>query len=278
MINSKSQVSSSKQITNTKFQFVEKRYFSYWLLFVLWCLVLGISADSYALNIDHVKAAFISGDYKAAILEGEKILADSGKDYNVDELYYILGLSYLKDGNYLRASDIFEIIINELKNSRYKPEAKLGLADTYFFRGDFLRAKKAYLDLELDKEAARLKPVVYYRLSQCEAKLGNTNPAKDYFDKLNREFPLNAESGLESCSLSRDFYYSVQVGSFLSKTNAENLLRQLERKGYPAYIQEGISQGAAIYRVRSGKLATRQEAAELGSKLSGEGYPTKICP
>ncbi len=265
-------------MTNSKQKHFENWAFGYWLLFVVCSLVFGILADAYALDIDHVKAAFIGGDYKVAILEGEKILADTDKNYNADELYYILGLSYLKDGNYLRASDIFEIIISELKSSRYELDARLGLADTYFFRGDFQKAKKGYLDLSMDKQASRLKAALYYRLSECEAKLGNTNAAKDYLDRLKQEFPLNIESGLENCSLGPDFYYSVQVGSFLSKTNAENLARQLERKGYSAYIEEGTSQGAAIYRVKSGKLATRQEAVELESRLSGDGYPTKVCP
>lgn len=264
MINSKSQI--------------ENWVFGYWLLFVILCLVFGILADAYALDLDHIKAAFIGGDYKAAILEGEKILADTDKNYNADELYYILGLSYIKDGNYLRASDIFEIIINEFKNSRYVPDARLGLADTYFFRGDFQKAKEGYLDLSLDKGVSRLKAALYYRLSECEAKLGNTDAVKDYLDRLKQEFPSNIESGLGSCSLERDFYYSVQVGSFLSKTNAENLARQLERKGYSAYVEEGTSQGAAIYRVKSGKLATRQEAVKLESQLSGDGYPTRVCP
>jgi tetratricopeptide (TPR) repeat protein len=257
---------------------IKKKVFGHWVLFLVCCLALGTLAEAYALDIDHLKAIFIGGDYKTAIVEGEKLLADTDKNYDADELYYILGLSYLKDGNYLRASDIFEIIINEFKRSRYAPEARLGLADSYFFRGDLQKAKKGYLELSLDKGASRLKASAYYRLSECEAKLGNTESAKDYLAKLKQEFPLNMEAGLETCSLAPDFFYSVQVGSFLSKANAENLARQLERKGYSAYIEEGTSQGSAIYRVRSGKLATRQEAVKLESQLSGEGYPTKVCP
>jgi len=55
----------------------------------------------------------------------------------LDELYYLLSLSYLKDGNYLRASDIFEIILREFKGSRFKEDALLALGDTYFLRGDY---------------------------------------------------------------------------------------------------------------------------------------------
>ncbi|MBN1913662.1 MAG: hypothetical protein JW788_04610 [Candidatus Omnitrophica bacterium] len=51
---------------------------------------------------------YLSGDYKAAISEGEKILAQAKDQDGLDELYYILALSYMKEGNYLRASDILK--------------------------------------------------------------------------------------------------------------------------------------------------------------------------
>lgn len=242
-------------------------------------LLFMISTPAYALDLDPLKADLMSGDYRAAITRGEKMLASAGNDRDADALYYILGLSYLKDGNFLRASDIFEIIINELKSSRYAPQARLGLSDTYFFRGDFQKAKNGYLELLAGQDALNLKAVVYSRLSQCEAKLGNTAAAKDYLDRLSREFPLNVEPGWEAFLLvNNDFYYSVQVGSFASKANAENLIRRLERSGYSAFIEEAVSQGAPVYRVRSGKLASRQEALELEARLSAEGYPTKIFP
>ena len=55
--------------------------FGYWLLFGICCLVFGIYSNIYALNLDKVKVYFLSGDYKAAISEGEKILATTGKTY-----------------------------------------------------------------------------------------------------------------------------------------------------------------------------------------------------
>jgi len=241
--------------------------------------VAGTMVCGYAVDLDPLKADLMAGDYKAAIAKGEKMLATSEHDKDADGLYYFLGLCYFKDGNYLRASDIFEIIIKEFKGSRYEYEAKLGLADTYFARGDLENAKAGYLALLNDNAAVALRVRLYSRLGQCEARLGNAASAKDYLDKLSRDFPLNMEAGMDSCPLpGSGFYYSVQVGSFANKANAENLIRQLERKGYSAYIEEALSQGNPVYRVRSGKFVARQEALELEARLSKEGYPTKICP
>jgi tetratricopeptide (TPR) repeat protein len=250
------------------------------ILFVIWCLIFGIFSSAYALNLDKPKASLLEGDYKAAILEGEKLVA---QDAHSDELYYILGIAYLKDGNLLRASDIFEIILKEFKNSNFKDEARLGLGDTYFLRGDFSRAQDCYEGLINSHPETKLKAQVYYRLSQLAYKKGDAQQGKEYLDKLKDAYPLNLESSLNKdlCLLSgpsAGLYYTIQVGAFSNITNANNLTNKLIQKGYPAYMDEAGSQGKISYRVRVGKFKARDEALNLEKKLSQEGYPTKICP
>lgn len=254
------------------------------ICFVFCALLFRFVNSAYALDLDGLKSSFISGDYKAAISEGEKILAGTNNtSFGLDELYYFLGLSYMKTGNYLRASDIFEIIGNEFKKSPLSEEAVLALGDTFYLRGDYDNAEKRYRKLLNNNQVIRLKPAVYYRLSRCAAKLGNPEIEKDYLLKLKQEFPLNCESGLEddkravaSINLNRD--YTVQVGYFSNNANADNLLNELIKKGYPAYIEKNDASGKQVYRVKVGKLATRQEAEKIAAKLSKDGYPTKICP
>jgi tetratricopeptide (TPR) repeat protein len=247
-------------------------------------LFYAFVCKTYALNLDKVKVYFLNGDYKAAILEGEKLMGQSAHNSGSDELYYILGLSYLKDGNYLRASDIFEIILGEFKNSRFRDEAKLGLGDTYFLRGYYEKAEAYYKDLLSSDPGTKLKPQLYYRLSQAGFKRGDTAGGLEYSQKLKREFPANIEAKMnnELCPMPDNshagFYYTVQVGSFSKKTNAGNLAQKLNQKGYVAFVEEGVSSGNAIYRVKVGKLATLAEAQALKYRLSQEGYPTKICP
>jgi tetratricopeptide (TPR) repeat protein len=236
--------------------------------------------NAYGLNLDKVKIHFLSGDYPSAISEGERILASSSSHASgLDELYYILGLSYLKNGNYLRASDIFEIIIKEFKNSAFKDEAKLGLGDAYFLKGDDDKAQDCYQEFLSSSPRTKLLALLYYRLSQIEFKKGNTPEAKEYLDKLKTCFPSNSELKLnKDLYLLSDIYYTVQVGSFLKATNAKNLCDKLIRKGYDAYTEEIQANSTKVYRVKVGRLKSRWEAVQLENRLLGEGYPTKIFP
>jgi len=253
-------------------------------IFAICVFSLVLISNSYALDLDKLKSSFLSGDYKAVIQEGEKILAMQPGSGDLDELYLILGRSYLKDGNLLRAADIFQIIIKEYKNSKFEDEAKLSLGDTYFLRQDFSRAEIAYNDIIKANPGTKLKADLYYRLSQVKLKQGDTKAAKDYLSKLKQEFPLSTQLSLDQDlkllveEPVTDFYYSVQVGSFSNSVNANNLVRRLLDKGYSAYLEKVIFQGKTTYRVKVGKTSQRQEIVALDNKLSKEGYPTKIFP
>ena len=248
-------------------------------------VLLFCASSAFAVDLDVIRSHFIAKDYKAAITEGEKILARPSESvYGMDEVYYILGLSYCRDGNYLRASDIFEIIIGEFRKSKFIPDAKLGLADTFFLRGNYERAAKEYAILLADKSADKFRASLYYRLSRCASMMGNQQAAKDYSDRLKKEFPLNIEAGLEKpgCVLpvsgNNGSFFTVQVGSFSSMTNASKLLNELTKKGYSAYIEKPDAEAKQIYRVKVGKLSSLKEAETLENQLSQEGYPTKVCP
>lgn len=253
------------------------------LIFSFLFCIFNFKLTCYALNIDKVKVAFLNGDYKAAITEGERVLAVEGYSKDIDQLYYILGLSYFKDGNHLRASDIFEIVIKEFNNSSFKDKARLGLGDIDFVKGNFDKAQNVYEELLNSAGSSELRPQLYYRLSEVALKKDNPGRAKEYLAKLKSEFPNNIETRLnKDLSVIADspsgLYYTVQVGCFSSGINAGNLTKKLAQQGYSAYVEEAGSDSGRMYRVRVGKVQSRQEASLLENKLSAEGYPTKIYP
>jgi tetratricopeptide (TPR) repeat protein len=165
-----------------------------YFLFFICCWLFAFSTDCRALGLDNLRNHFLSGDYKACIREGEKLIAQSGSGKGLDELYYILGLSYLKDGNSLRASDIFEIVINEYRNSKFQDEAKLGLGDSYFLRRDYGRAQDSYGALLKDRPQSKLKPAIYYRLSQLGKRTADKKKEQEFLAKLKSEFPRSPEA------------------------------------------------------------------------------------
>ncbi|MBN1638221.1 MAG: SPOR domain-containing protein [Ignavibacteriales bacterium] len=63
-------------------------------------------------------------------------------------------------------------------------------------------------------------------------------------------------------------YYTIQVGAYKSKTNAEKLFRGLNSKGHDAYILSSqSSQGGVLYKVRIGNFSSRQEAEDYTKKI-----------
>jgi tetratricopeptide (TPR) repeat protein len=244
---------------------MRKIIFSFTL--ILFFLAFYLS-KGYSLNIDKAKIYFLKGEYKQAILEGEKLLARDAHASGSDELYYILGMSYLKEGNFLRASDIFEIILKEFKESAFKDEAKLGLGDTYFLRGAYDKAKACYIALLDNNNRSELKPLLYYRLSQCAFKQGDVEKGNNYLSKLKNGFPLNLEASFNRGSDNSLDFYTVQIGSFTNSSNANNLSNKLISKGYDAYVQEADISGRKIYRVRVGRLKSRLDAVQIKNKLA----------
>ena len=67
----------------------------------------------------------------------------------------------------------------------------------------------------------------------------------------------------------------VQVGSFASAANADNLVAKLRLEGHSAYREQVSSGGSTIYRVRVGPFVERDEASRAnrtnGERLSLDG-------
>lgn len=62
-------------------------------------------------------------------------------------------------------------------------------------------------------------------------------------------------------------FFTVQVGAFLSRDNAERLRRQMEERYSFAVIQEYDAPQGLFYRVRVGKLTSEDAAKDLGDRL-----------
>jgi cell division septation protein DedD len=77
--------------------------------------------------------------------------------------------------------------------------------------------------------------------------------------------------------VSRDGPFTIQVGSFADKEQAENFTQHLRRKGYPAYVASQVISGMGrMYQVRIGHYRTRdeakREAKHIGKREKLETY------
>ena len=65
--------------------------------------------------------------------------------------------------------------------------------------------------------------------------------------------------------------FRVQVVSVSSRADADALARRLSGRGFPARVEPGKSGTNAVYRVRVGPFATRDQAAGAAARLAAEG-------
>ena len=62
--------------------------------------------------------------------------------------------------------------------------------------------------------------------------------------------------------------FAIQVGAFATETTAQQLARELGKRGFPSYVtSEGTG---ARFKVRVGPIASRSEAERLSSRLKSE--------
>lgn len=88
----------------------------------------------------------------------------------------------------------------------------------------------------------------------------------------------SAESATASAPPSRDPQLFLQIGAFLSRTNADQLRSKLLLNNHATTIQQGYNLDKTVYRVRIGPLATVEEADRLARELSmlNVGLPSVV--
>jgi cell division septation protein DedD len=72
--------------------------------------------------------------------------------------------------------------------------------------------------------------------------------------------------------------WAVQLGSFASRANADNLSRKLKGQGFSVYILPGGTGRSARYRVRVGPLSDRDSAERTAGKLKSIGQDPSLVP
>jgi len=208
-----------------------------------------LSADLLAQHsrLENAQALILKDAYAQAARECRKLLAGRNSSKVKAKAYYLLGVCFLKEAKYEEARKNFNIVLRRYSRSKFYNDAALGIADSYFLGQDFKQAKEYYEQFIKDFPRSELISIARRQLKAC--KKGN-----DY----------------------NNSYFSVQLGCFLKKGNAQKQRDKLINAGYQAYIVEVLASG--FYHVRVGKFDNKREAKFLEKKLKNEGYSTKICP
>lgn len=236
-----------------------------------------MSSASAAEDLTSLQAAFLAGRYEQVLSETEMRLKRSGESR--DLLLYLRGVAALKMQDVETATLHLHELLTHHPKSQWLAYAWLALGDAFQTAGQPERALEVYNNFLKSGRADPLKLQLSYRMAQLQRELGQWDQARDSLQSLVAESPRSAE-GQEARQMLEggDFYFSIQVGAFVSRANALKLQSELNRRGYPAEVSETLAQGRTFYRVRVGRFSTRDQAGVQAHALKEEGFPARIVP
>jgi cell division septation protein DedD len=101
---------------------------------------------------------------------------------------------------------------------------------------------------------------------------GREAPPEEGYTGDERAVPNPSGGAHDTAAVSAAGSYSVQVGSFGRRENAETLASELGGKGYRAFVREASVEGKTVYRVRVGPFAAPGDAEAARKGLDSLGY------
>jgi DedD protein len=71
--------------------------------------------------------------------------------------------------------------------------------------------------------------------------------------------------------------WAVQLGAFSNRAKAEQLVAELRKRSYAAFVFEYRATGQVLYRVRVGPEQDRERAAEIAVRLAKDGFQPVVA-
>lgn len=239
---------------------------------------LAAAGGTAAEELSAIQGAFLRGEYETVVRETGRGLERQGQA-GEDELLYLRGVSALKLRDWEMARAALNRLVDEQPASPWAPHAWLALSDTWMWAGQPERSLEILERVLREGRAGQLTPQALFRQGKVQRELGLWDAARASFEQAARAAPDSAEAGQAKGILARDdFFFCVQVGSFVTRANAARLAQELQRRGHAAEVSEAMMSGKLFHRVRVGRYAKRGEAEEESRKLEADGFPARIFP
>jgi len=221
---------------------------------------------SYSVAYEKIHESFLKDDHAGVERLAREYLSGSQNKPNREDVLYLQALSLMKMNRSEEARQKLGELEREFRSAEDRAGAAISIADSYYYEGNFSTAASAYEEAFRKYPESEQKSYVSERLKELSDKQGRTlGPMV---------IVLDAEPAAPAQQAGQNF--TVQVGSFSNEKNARALVYKLSRRKYEAYLE--MDEADRMYRVRVGKVPSRQEALSLETRLKREGYPTKIYP
>ena len=235
-------------------------------------------------NVDRLINDVISGKDNEAKLKLSKLLDDYPNNGDVLFLKGILEV----DGS--KSIEIYKKIYKFHKNNKYADDAVMRIGEYYYVSGLYIQSAEWFKKIHM-----------YYRRSehlenginlflQCLIIAGSTDTAYSYSTTFNNIFPkVEIDSRIKKTFFEvknnnsvnktpeiiqkietdeqKTINFSLQIGAYSNRDNAEKAMYNLRSVGYSSRINEINKNNKILYTVRCGYFDTKYEAKKIKKRL-----------
>jgi TolA-binding protein len=213
------------------------------------------------------RSLIAKGDYEQAMTALRSLGKSDSANIDKELVLMSIGECCLGMKDYKSAEAAYRSFIDAMPDSQRVPSAYLLLGKSLESQNKLEEAKKLYRKVSED-----------YRQS-IEA-----YQAQRFLNNLSQPSPVAAKRGAQETEKpvqkppeKAEPYFTIQVGAFSRKGNADRLAGKLRKKGYTVEIVRPIPGKSRLHKVRVGKFKTKSGAADMARRLRKiEKVPTEV--
>lgn len=235
-----------------------------------------IASLTFTQNIDEAVKLFNAFQFDKAKEIFHK-LADDVNNPRIAEVYYYLGrLAIMPDS----AIYYYKIVIDKYPQSRYADVAYLEVAKISIMKESFEDALVVLNELARNYPNSEIKDEILFWTGVAFIESGNRESGHKKLQELVNNYPnsiwASRAKNLLPSNLPPKEYYTIQIGSYRNKENADKRVDELKTKGIEGRIVEAIVMDKIHYRVWVGEFATREQAKSVLLRLDSLGIKGNV--
>ncbi len=228
------------------------------------------SLDDPPVLFSNAQAAILRDDWEdAAVLLGRFLREQPGSPYAL-QARYLLGTYYLRECDLEGARSEFTFVAEHAGASRLGRHARIRLGDTACAAGEYDLAASVYQELLSDARKWGDEAELLFKLGIVRQRQGRWGEADSLFEQVRNRFPRSVFARRAAEQLAVPRYFSLQVGAFRDRRNAEEKKAALERKGHRAEVCRLNRHGRPFWCVRIGSFQTREQAIRFKSRMRSD--------
>lgn len=223
------------------------------------------------------EAQFLLQDYRGALEKFEAFVDQNPYSLYVSDARYWAGMCLLHLGDVKRARAHVERAYARPRTAFLKSLCCIALGDCDFADGMF-RSAVSYYRRALDRPGTQ-RARILHRVGECYRHLGRTREARKYFARVAAEYPGSeyVEQEREAPVVSGGSF-TVQVGAFGNRGNAEVLRTRLEKRGFSPFLRLVKRGGAVLCSVRVGRYKRWKDADAVARRVRAAGFDAVVIP